>query len=228
MNIIVVSPHPDDAEYACGASIKKLVEAGHEVRILVINNSGSLTMKHSGQTVTMEERYEEQLYATTVLGCILNNLNCDEEFVASKFDEVPINRAVGLLDAFFQHHKPDTVLIPFPSYNQDHQYVYKAAMAALRPNVYPKVSVMCYEQPLDYHTGESLEGYTYYFPVDRLHAIAKKQALNCHKSQVGGRTAKNLLSEEAVEAQLVYRGLQCGSNYAECFKPIRVNYETLF
>ncbi|MEG1728149.1 MAG: PIG-L family deacetylase [Bacteroidaceae bacterium] len=228
MNIIVISPHPDDAEYACGATIKKLVEAGHDVRILVINNAGNLTMKHSGETITMEDRYSEQMEACKELGCHFNSLNCPDEFHASKFDEVPMSRAVYLLDDYFTKFPPDTVLIPYPSYNQDHQYVYKAAMAALRPNVYPKVSVMCYEQPLDYHTGESLEGYTYYVPVLRLHAIAKQKALAAHESQLAGRFANNLLSEQAVDAQLRYRGLQCGSNFAECFKPIRVNYETLF
>lgn len=228
MNIIIVSPHPDDAELGCGGTIKKLVELGHNVKILLVNNAGDLTMQHSGEVVTIEDRYEEQKVAAAVLGCEFNSLNCPDEFHASAFENVDMRIAVGLFDRYFKQNPPDTVLIPFPSYNQDHQYVFRAVMAALRPNVYPSVSVMCYEQTLDYHTAESLEGYTYYVPLTKLQLIAKNTALEKHKSQLNGRTGNNLLSTMAVETQARMRGLQCGSTYAECFKPIRVNHETLF
>jgi hypothetical protein len=41
---------------------------------------------------------------------------------------------VKMVEKAINTHKPDTILIPFPSFNQDHKVVHEACMIALRPH----------------------------------------------------------------------------------------------
>lgn len=229
MNIIIVSPHPDDAELGCGGFIAKAVEKGHKVKILVINNAGDLKMRHSGEVVPFEKRALEQLEAGEILGVESVDYLTGEvplrRYFASKFDHVPLGETVGYLDEYFSKvfdGKVDLVMMPYPSCNQDHDYVFKAVMACMRPVARPGVSVMCYEQTLDYYSDPAPTGYTNYVPITEAHLKRKIQALEAHVSQVAGRQENCILGGEAVYTLAKHRGYQCGAEYAECFKPIRV------
>ena len=93
------------------------------------------------------------------------------------------------LEKIIQESKPDTVLLPQPSYNQDHRAVYDAAITALRPhdqNWYVR-NVLVFEQPdslLWPHGGETEPNY--------FQAISLKEKLHSYSlytSQVRGHRA---------------------------------------
>ena len=114
--------------------------------------------------------------------------------------------------------KPEMAFIPYPSYNQDHQAVYKAALVALRQhdiNFFAK-KVLVYEQPQDvfwdFNNGDSFKP-NYFVPID----IEKKLKLySLLKSQV-----RSFRSPEHVKAIAILRGGQSNFKYAEAFKILR-------
>lgn len=63
--------------------------------------------------------------------------------------EVDFASIVRDLEWMIGRWQPDEIYLPWPSYNQDHQAVYRAAMVALRPSDYvPFVNrVFLYEEP---------------------------------------------------------------------------------
>ena len=68
MNIVVVAPHPDDAELGMGGTIARLVHEGHDVLVVDLTN-GEPTPCGSP-----ERRMQEAAAADAVLGCKRINL----------------------------------------------------------------------------------------------------------------------------------------------------------
>jgi len=217
--ILVVSPHPDDAEIGCGASIHEWLSQGHEVTIGVCTGPGELTMLHSGACVSFQQRRDEQEAAAVALG------GAQVKWLmlarASRFDECPQVNFVASFDQLFPQY--DMVVLPMPSYNDDHRRVWEAGIAACRPGRIDGVGVYAYEQANANCLGEQLPGREFgkiYQSVKPEAVEAKKKAILCHQSQMNGRT-NSIYGPEAAEALARLRGLEVGLDYAEMFYLIR-------
>lgn len=68
MNIVVVAPHPDDAELGMGGTIARLVREGHSVTIVDLTNGEPTPCG------TPERRAAEAAAADDILGCARVNL----------------------------------------------------------------------------------------------------------------------------------------------------------
>ncbi|MCW7538566.1 PIG-L family deacetylase [Aquabacterium sp. A7-Y] len=121
------------------------------------------------------------------------------------------------MEKVIQRHRPDTVLLPQPSYNQDHRAVYDAAVTALRPhdkNWFVR-NVLVFEQPdsiLWPHGGERAPNY--FRPIsieDKLHSYS------LYASQVRGHRSPDL-----VKALARLRGAQAGHEFAEGYTVKRI------
>ena len=66
---LVVTPHPDDAEFGCGGTVAKLVQAGKEV-FYVVATSGNKGGRDTDMTAEylLDARQEEQKNAAAALG----------------------------------------------------------------------------------------------------------------------------------------------------------------
>ena len=126
---LVISPHIDDEVLGCGGIL------GEDTFVLECG----VDQFH---VVSRKERIKELQKAQALLGFeykILTNLVNNYE--------VPV--LIDQLSDVINQVKPEKVFLPYPSYNQDHQAVYKASLIALRPhdvNFFVK-KVLVYEQP---------------------------------------------------------------------------------
>lgn len=68
MKIVVVAPHPDDAELGMGGTIARLVHEGHDVLVV------DLTSGEPTPCGTPERRVQEAAAADAILGCTRINL----------------------------------------------------------------------------------------------------------------------------------------------------------
>ncbi len=119
-------------------------------------------------------------------------------------------------ELLLNQHSPDEVLLPWPSYNQDHQTVYDAAMVALRPHdEIPFVKrVLLYEEPDCFwpRIGAMFTP-TLFRPID----IERKiQLYELMKSQVRG-----MRSSEHLRALACVRGAAANVDYAEAYHILR-------
>ena len=114
---------------------------------------------------------------------------------------------------FFQ---PKTVIVPAPSYNQDHRVVFDIALTALRvhdKNWYVR-NVLLAEQPETSTPAYKVFYPHLYIPIN----IDRKLALfNLYRSQ-----QRSHRSPEHVRAIAQVRGMQCGQEAAEAFQVIRM------
>lgn len=129
--VLIVVAHPDDAEISMGMMIKKHVEDGDEVKIIVLSKGGN-----KGKELE-QIRVEECISAGKVLGLtstsyrfgdIKDTVFSEQRSIIRKFLEDEI-----------QKYNPDTMYTHFPSdYHLDHCITSEEAVIAGRsiPNIY--------------------------------------------------------------------------------------------
>ena len=218
LKILVVSPHPDDAEIAVGGFIRQARRAGRNVTIAICTGEGDLKMKHSGLTVPFALRQTEQHAAAGHMG--------NPEFLwldlaaASRFDQTPQAEFVSRFDQVFADF--DTIMLPLPSYNDDHRRVWQAGMAAFRPGKHNSATVLAYEQPFSNCIGEQITGAfgKRYYVLTAETMAAKERAIHAHNSQMHGRE-HTIYGPEGAHRHAVSRGQEVGVRFAEMVYVVR-------
>jgi len=200
MKNLVISPHIDDEVLGCGGILDKhsfVLECG-------VDNF---------HVVSRDKRIQELEKAQELLGF-------DFEILTNLVNNYEVPVLIDQLSDTINRIKPDKIFIPYPSYNQDHQAVYKASLIALRPhdiNFFVK-KVLIYEQPHTFLWDHSYDLATsfkpnYFVPID---IQKKKKAYSCLESQV-----RSFRSPTLVEELAAIRGRQSNSDFAEAFQTIR-------
>lgn len=213
---LVISPHADDEVIGCGGLIHRLTSAGKEVHVRVVA-TGDIEFYHLNRVVSAEERYAELKDAMDYLN--VNSYDVLFRSLESELDTIPIKDVIKKLDLVLQRVQPTAVLIPYPSFHQDHKVVFDASFAALRPSPGSKtVFVAMYEYPFISWSYESLNGGSLY--VDISESLDHKiEALKKHKSQI--REGRHMISPETVRLWAEKRGLEASIDYAEKYSILR-------
>jgi LmbE family N-acetylglucosaminyl deacetylase len=216
-NTLVISPHCDDEVIGCGGLMKKVIRSGGNVTVLVMA-TGDTKFYHLDRVVTAQERENELREALGYLGVTdYSIMYRDKE---SLLDTVPMKDIVSNIDMVLKNLNPTAVLLPYPSFHQDHKVTFDASFAALRPSpAYTPRMVAMYEYPFVSWSYKKLEGGAIY--VDIKNEIDDKvEALKLHKSQV--REAGHAISPETIRMWAQRRGFEVSLDYAELFRVLRM------
>jgi LmbE family N-acetylglucosaminyl deacetylase len=208
--VFIVSPHMDDEVLGCGGLLGKL-RAENKAKNVTIHYCN-----YHHPLYADKEYMEENERLVSYIGCgkIFSPFHLMQ---VNKLPEVSITEFISLFELMFANFKPQTLLIPFPSYNQDHRHLFEACVTASRPhdrNHYIK-NVLVYEQPETIQTNRIEPRFSphLFVPID----IEEKIKLySFYQTQQRGHRSATGLKHLAG-----FRGLQCGSNYAESFMILR-------
>jgi len=198
MNIIIFSPHPDDAEVLMGGTIAKYAQKGHDVLIVVVTIP-----------IQKEKRIEESKKAAAILGARLSILDLNpHELVFNR-------RTVETFDSVIRDFPPDIIYTSWiHDSHQDHITVSRATIAAARRN---RCSLYMYEQALP--SGLTPYGFRAQAFVDISDTIELKiKSVSAHQSQIQS------FSEQWVQgiiARATYMGFQISTKYAEAFEVVK-------
>ena len=136
--ILVVAPHADDEAIGCGGIILKAVEQGAEVYILVVSVGDLVRVGDGGEKRTGAERVDEVEAVRKFFGAKDAEVFMTDEQRHMRLDAIPRRDLVAVLERearlSIQKIKPHLVLLPAPSYNQDHEAVCRAGITACRPH----------------------------------------------------------------------------------------------
>lgn len=218
-NVLIISPHADDEVIGCGGLIKKVINYGGKVHVAV-TAVGDITFYHLGRVVTKEERKLELKSALERLG-VTSHHTIFEDY-ESLMDTIPIRKVISAFEQLIGSIQPSAVLLPYPSFHQDHKVVFDAGFAALRPT--PKHNthlrlIATYEYPFKSWSNENSYSGNFYINIaDEMND--KIEALKCHQSQL--REGRHLISPESVKLWAEKRGLEANMPYAEMFHIIRL------
>ena len=210
MKILAVGAHLDDIEIACGGTLAKAVESGHEVKVLIMSKSG-YTNKEGQMQRSDEVAVREGLNALHTLGIqdieILDFETKDIPFRSDVVNAIDLRVSGYDPDMIFTHHPFDT--------HQAHEGVSKATIAAARR----KNTVFFYE-PIT-PSGRSYVAFKPTLYVDIESTLDKKiESLKCHTSEYNKFGAEDWI--EGVRCRCGFRGYEIGRKFAEAFEILRL------
>ncbi len=194
---LIFSPHVDDEVLGCFAFLNEhchVLYGGVEDRPLI----------------PRAQRLEELADSAQHLGFSWTLL----ENPVNQFDAASL---ISPMEGLITQYKPHTVLLPEPSYNQDHRAFYDAAMVACRPHdTLPLVpEVLIFEQPHSVMWPHAQQPEpTLFVPID---IAAKLAAYARYGSQIRGHR-----SPATVAALAALRGAQIMTPHAEAYQARRL------
>ena len=218
MRVLAVGAHPDDLEILCAGSLAKYAVQGHHVTMAVSTNGevGSATLSKSE---IAEIRKGEAQASADVIGAELIWMGYPDEFLFSN-EQTRLDFLNMVRKA-----RPDVILTHAPSdYHPDHrttgEILWDIRVMTTVPNIKTQ-EPPCEKIPEIYYY-DTIAGIEftpqYYVDISETFEI-KKKMLACHKSQAPWLEAQYGLSYlEFIEYTGRYRGLQCGTKFAECFQ----------
>lgn len=210
MKILAIGAHLDDIEIACGGTLAKAAEAGHDVKVLIMSKSG-YTNKEGQIQRSDDIAVKEGLNALHTLGLtdieILDFETKDIPFRSDVVNAIDTRMSAFNPDIIFTHHPFDT--------HQAHEGVAKATIAAARR----KNTVFFYE-PIT-PSGRSYVAFKAQMYVDIESTLDKKIAsLKCHTSEYNKFGAEDWI--EGVRSRCGFRGYEIGKKFAEAFEILRL------
>ncbi|MGM1048180.1 MAG: PIG-L deacetylase family protein [Bacillota bacterium] len=209
--ILVFVPHADDEVLGCGGLIEKACRYHNTVKV-VLASVGNSFFWHKKKPVSVDTRKKEFFEALKFLGCM--NWDIMYEDKESILDTLPKKDIVTKIDRHLMEFKPTMVFIPYPSFNHDHQVLFEACMAGLRPVPNRNYNIIAmYEYPLIVWQYPKLTNVgEMYLDISETIEI-KLGALRKHQSQL--REPGHLISPESVRKWASNRGMEVGFEYAE-------------
>lgn len=207
MNILVISPHPDDESIGCGGTIRKHVLEGDTVEVIILTSG-----EKGGHTAISEKeliriREQESLKAKDILG--VHNF----EFWRHPDGSFKVTEEVRQrLKDKLEQSRSEMIYVPHEA--EDHPDHRAAAdlvrqVASSLSNVSPKPEILMYEVWTPIQKIDHIVDISDYVDI-------KRQAIQAYESQ-----CSVLKFDEAILSLNRYRGEMHswpGGDYAEIFK----------
>lgn len=210
MKILAIGAHLDDIEIACGGTLAKAVDAGHDVKVLIMSKSG-YTNKEGIIQRSDEIAVAEGKIALNTLGVF------DIEILDFPTKDIPFQSdVVNSIDVCMSDYNPDIIFTHHPfDTHQAHEGVAKATIAAAR-----RRNTVFFYEPIT-PSGRSYVPFKPSLYVDIEKSLDKKIAsLRCHKSEYNKFGAENWV--EGVRCRCGFRGYEIGVKFAEAFEILRM------
>jgi len=211
-NILAVGAHPDDLEFGCFGTLKKHIDEGDNVTLLVMTQS-NVKDAHTGK-ITRDSNISknEATKAAKLLGA---------ELILGPFQDtkVPFNsESVKFVENIIKEKKINWIYTHWAGdTHQDHINTLNATMAASRL----VKNVLCYEQvPLPRIT-TTYPVANYYVDISKTLNI-KLEGCKAHKSQINKFAEHGFDMVDNVKTLAKFRGNQCGLKYAEAFNILKM------
>lgn len=196
--VLAIGAHPDDLELACGGTLARLADHGHEVHALV--------MTHGAVGGDASVRPDEARRGAAFMGL-------DSITVHDLPDTgLPLvgNEMIKRIEAAIEQVQPHIILTHSAhDQHQDHHAVHQATLRAARS----QHSILCYESPsvtreFDPDVFVDVTGYT----------DIKVESVMAHRNQAG----KPYMTEDTVKGITRFRGRQAKGEHAEGFESVRL------
>ncbi len=209
MKILAVGAHLDDIELACGGTLAKAIAGGHQVKTLIMSQSGYTNI--DGQIQRPDEvAVREGMNALHKLGIQ------DIEIQHFPTKDMPFcSDIVTAIDLVINEYQPDLIFAHHPfDTHQAHVGVSQSTIAAARR----KNTILLYEPIVP--SGRSYVAFRSQVYVDITDYIdVKIAALKEHSSEYNKFGAEDWI--EGVRCRCGFRGYEMGVKYAESFELLR-------
>lgn len=225
--LLVISPHADDETIGSGGLMARVKEAGGKVYVIVFSVGDLQHFDTAKTTVTKETREEELKAALQVLQVDDYEIIFRDTALHLKLDTMSRHELTMWIEKkarlSTQNISPTMIVIPAPSYNQDHEAIYKAGITACRPHLPSSKSfqnfVLVADAPQLAWSGPQFFKPNFYVNISGAFLEKKLKAYECHKTQV--RPDPSHASLDALKLLAQARGREMSVEAAEAYECLR-------
>lgn len=216
MNVLVVSPHPDDETLGAGGTILRLKEEGN--KIFWLNITGMT--KGGIFSEEMQERRKEQLKKIEDFYKFEGTYNLN--LPTAQLDSYNTSDAIDKIREVFTKVQPEMIILPdYNDAHSDHKKVFEWCYSCSKVFRFPYIKkIMTMEIVSETDFGKPENPFIPNFYVDITEYLEEKiNALNIYDTELGEPPFPR--SIEHVKALAIVRGAAAGVKYAEAFRMIK-------
>ena len=203
-SVLVLAPHTDDGELACGATISKMIRKGVNVYYVAFSSCQDSLPDGAAPNSLIKEMYK----ATAVLGVPQGNVEC-LDFKVRHFEDHRQDILDSMIDLNRRVH-PDLVLSPsVHDIHQDHVTIANECLRAFK-----KTTIFQYEVPWNNYTFDN----QLFSCVEEIDVQKKIDAIKCYSSQ----EERDYVKEDFIRGLLRTHGVRIGNQFAEVFEVPRL------
>jgi N-acetylglucosamine malate deacetylase 1 len=206
-NILVIAPHADDEILGVGGCMRKHVENGDRVHVVIVTDRHNMSHQR-----TQAEKTKDIIGHDQIHWCGLKD----------EYTDICMNDIIKPLEHVYQNVLPGVVYTCHRGdVNIDHQAVFKASTVvcrALQSN--PVRLFLSYEIPSSTEQGLSHAFVpNYYVTLNQEHVDRKVDAFLLYDDEI--REQPNPRNRAGLVDRARYRGSECNSKFAEAFVLLR-------
>lgn len=219
--ILVIVAHPDDEILSMGATMRKMINRGDKVKILIL--ATGLTARES-ISISIENHRKNAIAANNVLGVIDVVFG---DFLDNQMDTYPLIQVIKYIEKVVLDYKPDIIFTHHEfDLNVDHRVTARAVLTATRPNTPTFVPLLYTFEVLsstDWNFGQAYSKFSPNTYIDVGDEIEYKiEAMKFYNSEI--MDFPHQRSEEGIRILAMKSGSEIGIFYAERFSLIRGYY----
>lgn len=225
--LLVVAPHADDETAGAGGLIARVKNAGGKVFVMVATVGDLEHFDSSGKVTTGGTRRNELAAAMKSLGVDDYEVLIEESALHLRLETLPRRDLADLIERkgrlATEKTRPTMIVLPAPSFNQDHEALYKAGITACRPHLASMKSfqqfVFVADAPQLAWSGPLHFKPTFYVDISGRFLDKKLEAYACHQSQI--RPSPSQAGIDALRLLAETRGREISVAAAEAFECYR-------
>src|SRR5579872_1100671 len=138
--LLVVAPHADDETAGAGGLMARIKDAGGRVFVMVMSTGDLLHFDDTGKKTKKKTRRDELAAAMKTLNVDGWEIVYEDTRLHLRLETLPRRELADKIERSSmlctEKVRPTMIVLPAPSYNQDHEAVYKAGLAACRPHLH--------------------------------------------------------------------------------------------
>lgn len=225
--LLVVAPHADDETAGAGGLMSKVKACGGQVYVVVASTGNLDHFDSTGHTTAKSTRRDELADAMKTLEVDDWEILWEDDAIHLRLETLPRRELVDMVERrarlSMEKTRPTMVVLPAPSFNQDHEALYKAGITACRPHLASMKSFQSYvliaDAPQLTWSGPPSFKPNFYVDITGEHLQRKLKAYACHRSQI--RPEPSQAGIEALRLLAESRGREISVAAAEAFECYR-------
>ncbi len=225
--LLVVAPHADDETAGAGGLMARVKDASGQVFVKIMSTGDLLHFDTTGKRTKKATRKEELAAAMRMLDVDDWEIVFEDDRLHLRLETLPRREITDAIERrgrlATEKIRPTMIVLPAPSFNQDHEAVYRAGITACRPHLSSMKAFqnfvlvadapqLSWGRPMTFRPN-------FYVDISGRYLDLKLKAFACHRSQLrpepsqGGLGALRLLAE--------MRGREISVAAAEAFECYR-------
>lgn len=221
--LLVVAPHADDETAGAGGLMARVKEAGGKVYVMVVSTGDLDHFDSTSSTTEKKTRRDELAAAMKALEVDDWEILMEDDSMHLRLEMMPRRELVNLIERkgrlSAEKTRPTAIVLPAPSFNQDHEAVYKAGITACRPHLasmkaFQSLVLIADAPQLAWSVAHQFRP-NLYVDISGSFLQKKLEAYACHKSQI--RPSPSQAGIDALRLLAENRGREISVDAAEAF-----------